>query len=297
MVEEVWAFASQPLDVSQGHDRFFREVLTVAHLLGRVAVLRAGEAYELPTYGVPVTAVGRVAEHPFYGVAPYHGEEVLRALAEAGDLAPLQGADDGVLVRLRELEELLAVPLTGVGVERAHALPVSRLPPEVGTGQSPVYVVHDPRLSGARVFFVAGHDPGRQGLNRIRLVQEKEREPRRVDPARSLHCVPPFLLPPGNLKQFSSYAHPPISLLWPPAHPDTIARGLTGEPVAPTNFKGVQKKEKRCWPAAASSSNWRFSMMGMPFLVSRIRCPGSMTPSSGSSSPITSHAILSAPTA
>src|ERR687889_631385 len=174
MVEEVWAFASQPLDVSQGHDRFFREVLTVAHLLGGVAVLRAGEAYELPTYGVPVAAVGRVAEHPFYNVAPYHSEEILRALAEAGDLAPLQGADDGVLIRLGELEELLAGPLTGVGVERAHAFSVGPLPPEVGTGQSPVYVVHAPRLSGTRVFFVAGDDPGRQGLDRIHLVQEEE---------------------------------------------------------------------------------------------------------------------------
>src|ERR687889_225235 len=144
MVEEVWAFASQPLDVSQGHDRFFREVLTVAHLLGGVAVLRAGKAYELPTYDVPVAPVGRVAEHPFYNVAPYHGEKVLRALAEPGDLAPLQGADDGVLIRLGELEELLTVPLTGVGVERAHAFPVGPLPPEVGTGQSPVFLSTPP---------------------------------------------------------------------------------------------------------------------------------------------------------
>src|SRR5215218_387263 len=202
VVEELRAFAGQPLDVSQGHDRFFGEVLTVAHLLSGVAVLCAGEAYELPTYGVPVAAVGRVAEHPFYGVAPYYGEEILRALAEAGDLAPLQGADDGVLVRLRELEDLLAVPLTGVGVERAHALPVSPLPPEVGARQGPVYVVHDPRLSGARVFFVSGDDPGRQGLNRIRLVQEKERKPRLVVPLGIFHCLPPSRFPQGILSSF-----------------------------------------------------------------------------------------------
>src|SRR5215207_6441896 len=192
VIEEVRLLAGEPLNVPQGHDGLVGKVGTVVHLLSTIAVLCAGEPEEAPTHGVAVAAVGRVAEHPFYGVTPYHGEEVLGALAETGDLTPLERADDSVLVLLRKLEELLTVPLLGVSVERAHPLPVGPLPPEVGSGQGSVYVVHDPRLSGARVFFVAGYDPGRQSLDRVRLVQEKEHEPRRIDFPVRVHNAPPF---------------------------------------------------------------------------------------------------------
>src|SRR5262249_51274176 len=51
----------------------------------------------------------------------------------------------------------------------------------------------------------------------------------------------------------------------------TTAIGRTGEPVAPTNFKGVQMKVKRETPAAANSSSCMFSMMWMPCRASRMR--------------------------
>lgn len=41
----------------------------------------------------------------------------------------------------------------------------------------------------------------------------------------------------------------------------TIAIGRTGDPVAPTNFNGVQTNENRRAPAPASSSRLRFSIM------------------------------------
>ena len=45
------------------------------------------------------------------------------------------------------------------------------------------------------------------------------------------------------------------------SYPETIATGLTGEPVAPTSLSGVQMSSKVYWPEAASSSRARFSIM------------------------------------
>src|SRR5215218_3036870 len=236
VIEEVRLLAGEPLDVPQRHDGLAGEVGAVAHLLGAIAVLCAGKTDQAPTYRIAVTAVGRVAEHPFYGVAPNHREEVLGAfgLAEARNLAPLQGTDDGVLVRIGEFEELLAVPILGVSVERAHALPVGSLPPEVGARQGPVHIVHDPGLPGARIFVVAGEDPGSQSLDRVRLVQEKEHEPCRIDLPLRIH-------------QRSSF---PLSLLRDPACPPVLPTNRTVHECASTIKNHRTRSRRRRWCAA-----------------------------------------------
>jgi hypothetical protein len=76
----------------------------------------------------------------------------------------------------------------------------------------------------------------------------------------------------------------------------TSASGRTGEPVAPTNWSGVQTKVKQRTPNAASSSSARFSMMGMPCWTRKITCPGKSQPSSSSTRRGRSHVIVSQPT-
>jgi hypothetical protein len=117
-------------------------------------------AEEPPAQLVAVAAVHRVGEQPLLEMGPEHGEQLpLVGHVEAGQPAPLQVGQQGVLILGVGVGEGPAGALPGHPVDRGQAEPVGVGLVPVGAGQGPVEVGEDADGGGAGAVLVGREQP------------------------------------------------------------------------------------------------------------------------------------------